>query len=52
MVSDVLGLTPYGLPGLIELLGLFLGDCEAVHKVGLLHAFRGVLVLGQFEAQE
>ena len=52
VVTDILGLTPYGLPGLVELLGFFLRDLEAVHQVGFLQTLRGMLVLGQFEAEE
>ena len=52
VVTDVLGLTPYGLPGLVKLLGLFLDNLEAVHQVGLVQTFRGVLVLRQFESEE
>ena len=51
VVTDVLGLAPYGLPGLVKRGRLLLGDLETVHQVGLLHALRGVLVLGQFETQ-
>ena len=52
MVADVLGLAPHRLPGLIKLLGLFLGYRKTVHEVGFLHALRGVLVLGQLEPEE
>ena len=51
LVADVLGLSPYGLPGLIEGRGLFLGEREAFHQVGFLQTFRGVLVFGQDKSQ-
>ena len=44
-------LTPYGLPGLIEVCILHVGYLEAIQQVGFLHAFRRMFVLGQFQSQ-
>ena len=38
VVTDVFGLAPHGLPGLIEGGGLFVLDMEGIHQVGLVHS--------------
>ena len=51
VVTDVLGLAPYGLPGLVKLTDLFLDDLELVHQVSFIHALRGMLVLRQDQTE-
>ena len=51
MVTDILGFTPYRLPGLVERGILFALQGESVHQVSLLQAFRCMLVFSQFQTK-
>ena len=51
VVTDVFGLTPNGLPGLVEGRGLFLHNLELVHQVGLFLSLRCMLVLGKDQSE-
>ena len=51
IIANLRPFTPYGSPCFVEGGCLGVSHLESVHKVGLVLALRGMLVLGKFESQ-
>ena len=51
VVTNVLRLAPYRFPCLVKSTGLFFVEAKIIHEVTLVHAHRGMLVLGQLKTE-